>query len=67
MVPDDDDKSANRRMRAADAARNESPKQLIMRDKLRGISRDPTADSNRSVGQDARHRAWLRQAVRRGR
>jgi len=65
MTDDDDKKYAIHRMRVGDTSRNQSSNPLIARDKLATLLQRPDAQSDQSVAPDARHRAWLRQVVKR--
>jgi len=65
MGDGDDEKHANHRLRGADRGRNESNKPLIVHDKSTPSARRPAADPARAAAPDERHRAWLRQVVRR--
>jgi hypothetical protein len=61
----DDEKHANHRLRGADRAPYQSNKPLIVQDKSTPSAQRPAADPDRGAAPDERHRAWLRQVVRR--
>jgi len=65
MTDDDDKKHAIHRMRVGDTSRNQSSNPLIERDKLATSPQRPAAETDHAVAPDARHRAWLRQVVKR--
>jgi len=65
MTDDDDKKYAIHRMRVGDTSRNQSSNPLIARDKLAASRERPAAETDHAVAPDARHRAWLRQVVKR--
>jgi len=65
MTDNDDKKYAAHRMRVAEPSRSESSKALIVRDKVDASPQRPAADTDRAAAPDARHRAWLRQVVKR--
>jgi hypothetical protein len=65
MGDDDDGKLATHRMGGVDRARNESNKPLIVHDKSTPLPHRPAVSPDRTAAPDERHRAWLRQVVRR--
>jgi hypothetical protein len=65
MVDNDDEKPANHRMRGAERARNEATKPLIVHEKSTPRPQRPGAGPDHAAAPDERHRAWLRQVVRR--
>jgi hypothetical protein len=65
MDDGDDGKLATHRTADADRPRNESNKPLIVRDKSIPSPNRPAAGRDRTAAPDERHRAWLRQVVRR--
>jgi hypothetical protein len=61
-----DKKRATNRSRVVEPSWDESSKLLIMRDKLAPLPQNPAAVRPRAAAPAVRHRAWLRQAVKRG-
>jgi hypothetical protein len=61
----DDEKLATHRMSGAERTRTESNKPLIVQDKSIPSPHRPVAGPDRAAAPDERHRAWLRQVVRR--
>jgi hypothetical protein len=65
MGDGNDEKLATHRMGGADRTRTEPNKPLIVHEKSTPRPQRPGADLDRAAAPDERHRAWLRQVVRR--
>jgi hypothetical protein len=65
MGDGDNEKHANHRLRGVERARSESNKPLIVHDKSTSSAHRPAAGPDRAPAPDERHRAWLRQVVKR--
>jgi hypothetical protein len=65
MDDGDDRKLATHRMADADRTQNQSNKPLIVQDKSTLSPHRTAAGPDRTAAPDERHRAWLRQVVRR--